>query len=59
VRASGRVETIAEIEDIAVATRGGGAGSGFKDVAEVTLGRELLDRQRQRQTDARSCSARR
>ena len=27
VRASGRVETLAEIEDIVVATRGGGAGT--------------------------------
>src|SRR5712671_1887209 len=40
VRASGRVETIAEIEDIAVATRGG-VPVRVKDVAEVTLGREL------------------
>jgi cobalt-zinc-cadmium resistance protein CzcA len=40
VRASGRVETIAEIEDIAVTTRGG-VPVRVKDVAEVTLGREL------------------
>ena len=40
VRASGRVETLAEIEDIAVATRGG-VPVRIKDVAEVTLGREL------------------
>src|SRR6266576_6428581 len=40
VRASGRVETLAEIEDIVVATRGG-VPVRIKDVAEVTLGREL------------------
>jgi len=40
VRASGRVETLAEIEDIVVATRGA-VPVRIKDVAEVTLGREL------------------
>ena len=40
VRASGRVETLAEIEDIVVATRGG-VPVRIKDIAEVTLGREL------------------
>jgi cobalt-zinc-cadmium resistance protein CzcA len=40
VRASGRVATLAEIEDIAVATRGG-VPVRIKDVAEVALGREL------------------
>jgi heavy metal efflux system protein len=40
VRASGRVETLAEIEDIVVATRGG-VPVHIKDVAEVALGREL------------------
>src|SRR5215203_5666237 len=40
VRASGRVETIAEIEDTVVATRGG-VPVRIKDIAEVTLGREL------------------
>src|SRR6266480_3244990 len=40
VRASGRVETLAEIEDIVVATRGA-VPVRIKDVAEVALGREL------------------
>src|SRR5258705_3894125 len=40
VRASGRVETLAEIEDTVVATRGG-VPVRIKDIAEVTLGREL------------------
>jgi cobalt-zinc-cadmium resistance protein CzcA len=40
VRASGRVERLVEIEDIAVATRGG-VPVRIKDVAEVALGREL------------------
>src|SRR6266508_5131664 len=40
VRASGRVESSAEIEEIAVATRGA-VPVRIKDVAEVTLGREL------------------
>ena len=40
VRASGRVETLVGIEDIAVATRGG-VPVRIKDVAEVALGREL------------------
>ena len=40
VRTSGRVETLAEIEEIVVATRGG-VPVRIKDVAEVTLGREL------------------
>jgi heavy metal efflux system protein len=40
VRASGRVETLAEIEDIVVATRGA-TPVRIKDVADVTLGREL------------------
>jgi cobalt-zinc-cadmium resistance protein CzcA len=40
VRTSGRVETLAEIEDIVVATRGA-VPVRIKDVAEVTLGREL------------------
>jgi cobalt-zinc-cadmium resistance protein CzcA len=40
VRTSGRVETLAEIEAIAVATRGA-VPVRIKDVAEVTLGREL------------------
>ncbi len=40
VRASGRVESLAEIEEIAVATRGA-VPVRIKDVAEVTLGREL------------------
>jgi len=40
VRASGRVETLAEIEEIAVATRVA-VPVRIKDVAEVTLGREL------------------
>src|SRR5438876_2161114 len=40
VRTSGRVETLTEIEDIAVATRGA-VPVRIKDVAEVTLGREL------------------
>src|SRR6266480_3621916 len=40
VRASGRVETLPEIEDIVVATRGA-VPVRIKDVAEVTLGREL------------------
>jgi cobalt-zinc-cadmium resistance protein CzcA len=40
VRASGRVETLAEIEDIVVATRGA-VPVRIKDIAEVTLGREL------------------
>jgi heavy metal efflux system protein len=40
VRTSGRVETLAEIEDIVVATRGA-VPVRIKDVAEVRLGREL------------------
>ncbi len=40
VRASGRVESLAEIEDIVVATRGA-VPVRVKDVAEVALGREL------------------
>src|SRR5467141_3007880 len=40
VRTSGRVETLAEIEDIVVATRGA-VPVRIKDVAEVALGREL------------------
>src|SRR5216684_2477189 len=40
VRTSGRVETLAEIEDIVVLTRGA-VPVRIKDVAEVTLGREL------------------
>jgi heavy metal efflux system protein len=40
VRASGRVESLGEIEEIAVATRGA-VPVRIKDVAEVTLGREL------------------
>ena len=40
VRTSGRVETLAEIEAIAVATRGA-VPIRIKDVADVTLGREL------------------
>src|SRR5215213_5651332 len=40
VRASGRVETLTEIEDTVVATRGG-VPVRIKDIAEVTLGREL------------------
>ncbi len=40
VRASGRVESLAEIEDIVVATRGA-VPVRIKDVAEVALGREL------------------
>jgi cobalt-zinc-cadmium resistance protein CzcA len=40
VRASGRVENLAEIENIAVATRGA-VPVRVKDVAEVTIGREL------------------
>src|SRR5215813_11684736 len=40
VRASGRVESPGEIEEIAVATRGA-VPVRIKDVAEVTLGREL------------------
>jgi len=40
VRTSGRVETLAEIGDIVVATRGA-VPVRVKDVAEVTLGREL------------------
>jgi cobalt-zinc-cadmium resistance protein CzcA len=40
VRASGRVENLAEIEEIAVATRGA-IPVRIKDVADVTLGREL------------------
>src|SRR5215218_8187754 len=40
VRASGRVETLAEIEEIVVATRGA-VPIRIKDVAEITLGREL------------------
>src|SRR6266487_3904631 len=40
VRASGRVESQAEIEDIVVATRGA-VPLRIKDVAEVTLGKEL------------------
>src|SRR6266481_9263583 len=40
VRTSGRVETVAEIEDIVVATRGA-VPVRIKDVAEVALGREL------------------
>ena len=40
VRTSGRVESLAEIEDIVVATRGA-VPIRIKDVAEVTLGREL------------------
>src|SRR5712692_2679547 len=40
VRASGRVENLAEIEDIVVATRGA-VPVRVKDVAEVALGREL------------------
>src|SRR6266516_2185884 len=40
VRTSGRVESLAEIEDIVVATRGA-VPVRIKDVAEVTLGREL------------------
>ena len=40
VRTSGRVETLAEIEDIVVATRGA-VPVRIKDVADVTLGREL------------------
>jgi heavy metal efflux system protein len=40
VRATGRVESLAEIENIAVATRGA-VPVRIKDVAEVTIGREL------------------
>ncbi|MBX9842044.1 MAG: CusA/CzcA family heavy metal efflux RND transporter [Xanthobacteraceae bacterium] len=40
VRASGRVEALSEIEEIAVATRDG-VPIRIKDVADVTLGREL------------------
>ena len=40
VRASGRVESLADIEDTIVATRGA-VPVRIKDVAEVTLGREL------------------
>jgi len=40
VRTPGRVESLAEIEEIAVATRGA-VPLRIKDVAEVTLGREL------------------
>src|SRR6266498_5405845 len=40
VRASGRVESLAEIEDIVVATRGA-VPVRIKDLAEVALGREL------------------
>lgn len=40
VRASGRVETLAEIEEIAVATRDG-VPIRIKDIGEVGLGREL------------------
>ena len=40
VRASGRVESLDEIEEIVVATRGA-VPVRIKDVAEVTLGREL------------------
>ena len=40
VRTSGRVESRAEIEDIVVATRGA-VPVRIKDIAEVTLGREL------------------
>jgi cobalt-zinc-cadmium resistance protein CzcA len=40
VRTSGRVESLAEIEEIVVATRGA-VPLRIKDVAEVTLGREL------------------
>ena len=40
VRTSGRVETLAEIEDIVVATRSA-VPVRVRDVAEVTLGREL------------------
>src|SRR5215217_6724489 len=40
VRTSGRVESLAEIEDIVVATRGA-VPIRIKDVAEITLGREL------------------
>src|SRR6266478_1602388 len=40
VRTSGRVETLAEIEDIVVATRGA-VPVRVRDVAAVTLGREL------------------
>src|SRR5215217_3831392 len=40
VRTSGRVESLAEIEDIVVATRGA-VPIRIKDIAEVTLGREL------------------
>ena len=40
VRTSGRVETLAEIEEIVVTTRGA-VPVRIKDVAEVTLGREL------------------
>src|SRR5947208_5407806 len=40
VRTSGRVETLAEIENIVVATRGA-VPVRIKDVAEVALGREL------------------
>ena len=40
VRVGGRVESLSEIEEIVVATRGG-VPVRIKDVAEVTLGREL------------------
>jgi heavy metal efflux system protein len=40
VRATGRVETLAEIEDIVVATRGA-VPVRIKDLADVTVGREL------------------